>query len=114
MTFEMNALSGTGGAHEPSVEIGSPAWALAVAALSVAVGLAAHWLGTLPAHVVGYALDSLLPFTLVAWYRRRSLERLIVVGLPPSRQANTFAWLILLAGFACAVLHAWSIARHLT
>ena len=116
MSLSMEPMPGVGTAHEAAAEAtsGSPAWLLGVAALSVAIGLAAHMLGSLPAHVVGYALDSLIPFTLVAWYRRRSLERLIVAGLPPSRQANTFAWLILIAGFACALLHAWAIARHLT
>lgn len=116
MTFQFDPVhdAGTAGGLEADTAIGSHAWLLAVAAVSVAAGLAAHLLGSLLGHAVGYALDSLIPFTLVAVFRRRSLERLIVVGLPPSRQTNTFAWLILIVGFACAVLHAWAIARHLT
>jgi len=116
MSLSMDPLPGVGTAYEADAESASasPTWLLGVAALSVALGLAAHMLGSLPAHFVGYALDSLIPFTLVAWYRRRSLERLVVAGLPPSRQANTLALLILFAGFACALLHAWAIARHLT
>ena len=93
MSLSMDPLPGVGTAYEADAESASasPTWLLGVAALSVALGLAAHMLGRLPAHFVGYALDSLIPFTLVAWYRRRSLERLVTTTLAPSSHS---AWAV--------------------
>jgi hypothetical protein len=98
----------------PERSVASPTWLLVVASLAVVCGFGALALDGVLAHVIGYALASLLPFTIVAMFRRQSVERLMVVGLPPSREANTGAVLILVIGFLCSVLHAWFIARHLT
>lgn len=68
--------------------------------------------GGLVFQIIGYLSASLLLFTAVAWFRRGSFERAAREGIATSSGLNAAALLLLIAGFALAVTHAWKIAVH--
>lgn len=86
-------------------------WLLAAAAAAVLFGFLALS-GGLFLHFVGYALASLLAFTLVAMFRRQSLEQSVKAGIGIPRWMNLAAWALLFVGFAVAVAHSWFIASY--
>lgn len=90
----------------------SSTWCLAAATGAVALGAVALG-GGIVLHVVGYALASLLAFTLIAMFRRRSLERAIKEGIGVPHRVNLFAACVLLVGFAVSVAQSWLIASYL-
>jgi hypothetical protein len=91
----------------------SSAWCLWGAAGAVALGAVAL-LGGIALHVVGYALASLLAFTLIALFRRRSLERAVKEGIGVPHRINVVAIGVLVAGFVVSVAQAWLIASYLS
>jgi hypothetical protein len=89
----------------------SSTWLLWVAAASV--GLSALVLyGGLALHFAGYALASLLAFTLIAMFRRRTVERSASLGIGVPQRINLLAVAILLLGFVVSIAHSWFIASH--
>lgn len=90
---------------------GASAWLLAVAAASVCISALALS-GGIALHFVGYALASLLSFTLIAMFRRRTVERSTSAGIGVPKRVNLLAIAILVAGFGVSVAHSWFIASH--
>ncbi len=88
-------------------------WTLWAAVGSVALGFAALF-GGIAAHVVGYALASLMAFTLVALFRRGAVERQVSAGVVVPHWMNMVAVAVLVVGFVVAVAQAWSIASYLS
>lgn len=86
-------------------------WLLWAAAAAVLLGLLALS-GGIVLNLVGYALASLLAFTLVAMFRRRSIERSLTAGIAVPRWMNRFAFCVLALGFAVSVAQAWFIASY--
>lgn len=97
-------------ASEPSLSTGPVLPALAFAAL---VASAALFIPTsVLAHYCGYACASLIAFSAVAINRRAIVRSTSRTGRAGSRTSAVVSALLLLAGFALAVGHAWFIARH--
>jgi len=90
---------------------GLPTWSLMLAALGLLIS-AVTLAGGVGLQILGYLCGSLLVFTAVAWFRRGSLERAARHGLSPSPSLNAIALLMLVTGFALALVHAWKIAIH--
>ena len=89
-------------AHDP----GSPDWMLWAAGGALAVGALLLASGLVGLYFVGYLLSAPVAFTLVALFRRRTLERVVRVGIAPSPRANAVGLAILVAGFVVAIVHA--------
>jgi hypothetical protein len=68
--------------------------------------------GGIVLHFFGYALASLLAFTLIAMFRRRSVERSASAGIGVPHWINLTAIAVLVAGLLAAVAHAWFIASY--
>lgn len=98
---------------QPSRSGDSSIWCLRGAAVAVILGALALS-GGIVLHFVGYALASLLAFTLIAMFRRRSLERVLREGIAVSHRVNVFAVCVLVVGFVVSVLQSWLIASHLS
>jgi hypothetical protein len=98
---------------EASSSRDSSIWCLGAAAGAVALGAVALS-GGIVLHVIGYALASLLAFTLIAMFRRRSLERAVKEGIGVPHAVNLFAVGVLLVGFAVSVAQSWLIASYLS
>jgi hypothetical protein len=81
------------------------------AALAVVLG-AATLSGGIALHFVGYALASLLAFSLIALFRRQSLERTVNAGIGVPHWLNLAAIGVLIAGFLVSVAQSWLIASH--
>ena len=92
-------------------EGGAPVWPLLVAAGGFVVGLLTLG-GGVALQILGYLSASLLLFTAVAWFRRNSYERALRHGVSTPSSLSAAALLLLLAGFALALVHAWNIAIH--
>jgi hypothetical protein len=91
----------------------SAAWMVAVAATSVLASIVLFALGAgLAGHFAGYALASLVPFTLIATFRRRSVERLVKAGKAETGGARALAIATLACGLIASIVHAYLIARH--
>lgn len=90
----------------------SSTWCLGAAAGAVALGALALS-GGIVLHVIGYALASLLAFTLIAMFRRRSLERAVKEGIGVPHRVNLLAIGVLVVGFAVSVAQSWLIASYL-
>ncbi len=109
--LEEDAPSAAAAAGAPSSAPGNLVWPLLVGAAGLV--LAAVTLpGGLVLQIVGYLSASLLLFTAVAWFRRSSFEQAARAGVTTSPGLNAAALLLLIAGFALAVAHAWNIAVH--
>lgn len=96
---------------QPQPEAGSPAWPLLLAGAGFFVGLITLG-GGVAFQILGYLSASLLLFTAVAWFRRSSYERALKDGVSTSSSFNAVALVLLVAGFALALVHAWNIAIH--
>ena len=83
---------------------------LLLATLFILVGAMLLFTQGIAPHLLGYLFASLLPFTLVALFRRFSLRRLAGSGIAPNRWTRPACTVIILCGFAVAILHAWAIA----
>lgn len=92
-------------------EEGPPIWPLLVAAGGFVVGLLTLG-GGVVLQIFGYLSASLLLFTAVAWFRRNSYERALRHGVSTPSSLSATALLLLIAGFALALVHAWNIAIH--
>jgi hypothetical protein len=90
---------------------GSPVWPLIAAAAGLVIGAVTLAAGV-ALQILGYLCVSLLLFTAVAWFRRSSVEHAARSGVVTSQGRNVAAALLLLAGFALALVHAWNIAIH--
>jgi len=86
-------------------------WLLWAAAAAVLLGLLALP-GGIALNLIGYALASVLAFTLVAMFRRRSIERSLTAGIAVPRWMNRLAFGVIATGFAVSVAQAWFIASH--
>jgi hypothetical protein len=106
-------LDGPGHAPVSDEGGGSGVWFLLLAAAGLAISAVAL-VGGVGAQVLGYLSASLLLFTSVAWFRRRSLERQAREGIATARTLNMLAIALLVSGFALSVVHAWHIASHLS
>lgn len=89
----------------------SATWMLWAAAAAVLLGALALFGGIL-AHFLGYALGSLLAFTLVALFRRRSVERSASAGVGVPHWVNLVAVAVLVVGFGVAIAQSWFIASY--
>jgi hypothetical protein len=90
-----------------------PAVLLLAALAAAAIGIVAL-LGGFPLNLLGYAASSFGVFTLVALFRRRSLERSALLGISPPRNLNLAALGLIAVGFLVSVAQAWQIANHLS
>jgi hypothetical protein len=86
-------------------------WLLWAALGAVLLGLLALS-GGIALHFVGYALASLFAFTLIAMFRRRSIERSLSDGIAVPRWMNRLAVGVLAVGFVVSVAQAWLIASY--
>ena len=92
---------------------GSQAWLLWVAVGAVALSAVAL-VGGIVLHLVGYVLASLLAFTAIAIFRRRSLEMSTAAGVGLARSFKLLAAGTLFVGFVISIAHAWFIASHVS
>lgn len=90
-----------------------PTVLLLAAAVAATIGVVAL-LGGLLLNLLGYAACSFGVFTLVALFRRRSLERSALLGVSPPRNLNLAALALIAVGFLVSVAQAWQIASHLS
>jgi len=95
----------------PEAGPGAPVLPLLLAALGLLLAVVTLP-GAIGLQIVGYLSASLLLFTAVAWFRRFSLERSARHGVATPSSLNVAAWLMLVAGFVLALVHAWNIASH--
>jgi hypothetical protein len=89
--------------------LGSPPvllWAVASLAISAVLLLA----GGIFLNVLGYVFACLVPFTLVALYRRTSTQRMAISGVVPPAWVRSASSVIIGVGFGLALAHAWMIA----
>jgi hypothetical protein len=92
---------------------GSATWMVAAAGVSVAVSILLFVsVDNVALQVVGYVLACLVPFTLIALYRRSATRRMFAVGIGQSTTVNAAGGAILVAGLLSTIGHAWFIARH--
>ncbi|HMI82074.1 MAG TPA: hypothetical protein VK480_09835 [Solirubrobacterales bacterium] len=68
--------------------------------------------GGIALHLAGYALASLFAFTLIAMFRRRTVERSVTIGVGVPHWINVAAVGVLFIGFAVSVVHSWFIASY--
>jgi hypothetical protein len=90
---------------------GSATWLLGAAAAAVLLSLLALR-GGIALHFLGYAFASLLAFSLVALFRRKSLERTAKAGLGMPHWLNLAAFGVIVAGFGVSIVHSWFIASY--
>jgi hypothetical protein len=90
---------------------GAFAWPLLLAVGGLLIGVVTLR-GGIGMQILGYLSASVLLFTAVAWFRRGSYERTLKHGVSTSPSLNVVALLLLVAGFALALIHAWNIAIH--
>jgi hypothetical protein len=113
--FKENNIERDTGAVGDSLEmrwLGTPrALFIAIGSLGIAVALLLT--GGIPLHAIGYAFSCLIPFTLVALFRRMSLRRMAALGVASPAWAKPLGTAIIVLGFVLAVLHAWSIAADI-
>lgn len=104
----MEELSGSeaDSSGDPSI------WCFAAAA-AVFLGAVALSGGIL-VHVIGYAFASLVAFTLIAIFRRRSLERVVKEGVGVPHWVNLVAAGVLVVGLVVSVAQSWLIASYLS
>lgn len=100
-------------ALEPRSAQGSATWLLGVASALVAVSAVALS-GGIVLNIIGYLLASVFAFTLIAIFRRRSLERSANAGIGVPHWMNLAAAGVLLIGFILSVAHSWFIASYLS
>ena len=99
---------------QADVETGSnPTWFLLAAGVAAAVGALAL-AGGVALNFFGYVASSLAVFTLIALFRRGSLQRAAALGISPPRNPNLLALALLAIGFALSLVHAWLIASYLS
>jgi hypothetical protein len=89
----------------------SATWMVWVAGAAVVLSALALFGGIL-AHFLGYALASLLAFTLIALFRRRSVEISANAGVGVPRWINFTAVSVLIVGFLVAIAQSWVIASY--
>lgn len=110
--FEGDDIRHEPGSAEETSEmrwLGTPR-ALFVAIGSLVIGVLLLPSSGVPLHLVGYSFSCLVPFTLVALFRRVSIRRMAALGVASPGWAKPAGTAIIVLGFALAVLHAWSIA----
>lgn len=98
------ALVADSGPQNTNRLLAAAAGCILLSALALAGGVAVH--------ILGYVLASLLAFTLIALFRRRSSERSLTAGIGVPHWIKRAAAGILVAGFLLSVAHAWFIASH--
>jgi hypothetical protein len=96
--------SGEGAVGDGTWLVGAAVGCVLLGALALAGGILFHFLG--------YALASLLAFSLIALFRRRSSERSLTQGIGVPRWVRLVAVGALLAGFAISIIHSWFIASY--
>lgn len=92
--------------------LGNPA-ILLWAGISLMVSALLLFTGGVLLHVLGYLFACLVPFTLVALFRRNSIQRTALSGVATPAWTRQVGVGIIVAGFILAILHAWSIASGL-
>lgn len=92
-------------------DAGNVTWLLGAAAAAVLLSLLALS-GGIALHFLGYVLASLLAFSLVALFRRKSLERTAKAGLGMPRWLNLTAFGVIVVGFGVSIVHSWFIASY--
>jgi hypothetical protein len=95
----------------PEAGLRSASWLLAVAAGAVLLSALALS-GGIALHFLGYALASLLAFSAIAMFRRRSLERSAKAGIGIPHWLNVTAVAVLVVGFLVSLAHSWFIASY--
>ena len=104
------------GSAEESLEmrwLGRPR-SLFIAAGSLALGFLLLIAGGVPLHAFGYLFSCLIPFTLVALFRRVSMRRMAALGVASPTWAKPLGTAIIVFGFVLAVLNAWFFAAEIT
>lgn len=92
--------------------LGNPS-VLLWAGISLVVSAILLFTGGLLLNVLGYLFACLAPFTLVALFRRNSIQRMVITGVATPAWTRQVSVGIIVAGFVLAILHAWSIASGL-
>lgn len=100
-------MAGEAGARVSS----SATWMVWAASGAVVLGALALF-GGIIAHFLGYALASLLAFTLIALFRRRSVEVSASAGVGVPHWINVIAVCVLVVGFGVAIAQSWVIASY--
>jgi hypothetical protein len=98
----------TSDAAEDGVSANWLVWAAAGTVLLSALLLS----GGVFLHFTGYLLASVVTFTLIAFFRKRSLQHSLSAGIGVSRSVNLVAGGILVVGFLVSIAHSWFIASH--
>ena len=96
--------AGEGGPKGANWLVGAAVGCVLLSALALAGGILLHFLG--------YVLASLLAFSLIALFRRRSSERSLTLGIGVPHWVKLTAAGVLFAGFAVSIAHSWFIASH--
>jgi hypothetical protein len=89
--------------------LGSPS-TLLWAAASLVISLLLLLTGGIALHLLGYIFACLIPFTLVALFRRSSIQRMAISGIAPPEWTKVVSIAIIVTGFFLALVHAWFIA----
>lgn len=92
---------------------GPPLIVLFVATVFVVVGLALVPLEGMGVHVLGYVVASVLTILAIGVYRRLDLTRRLSPGYRPRPGVRRAVPVLLVAAFAVAAFHVWSIATEL-
>jgi hypothetical protein len=86
---------------------------LVLAAIALVLSAASFALGAgVGVNAAGYVLASAVAATLVALFRRFSVRRFALAGVPTSTSDDLAAAVLLGFGFLVAAIHAYLIARH--
>jgi hypothetical protein len=110
--FATDALDEVPGDASPDHAASTSLWMLAAAVAALLFSCVMFADTSRGVQLGGWFLSAPVPFTLVALFRRRATARLVSAGIGMPRSAEVVAALILVAGFACSVLHALLIAKH--
>lgn len=87
---------------DPKVLFAAAAFVVLGAILAAAPGIGFH--------IFGYVFACLVTFTLVALFRRYSVQRAATEGVVAPGWTHWFSIGLLVVGFAVAILNAWAIA----
>jgi hypothetical protein len=110
--FATDALDDVPGDASPYRDAGPGYWMLALAVAALLLSCVTFVDASRGVQLAGWFLAAPVPFTLVAFFRRRATARLVSAGIGMPRSTEIGTVLILVAGFVCSVLHALLIARH--
>lgn len=112
MSWDEPISGGFGDSAAPARQAEPPMWMLALAAVCVLAATALLMPPGLAPWLIGYPLACLIPFGLVASFRRAQVRSPGGSAISP-RTLSRISATIVVIGFVVSVIHAWRIADYL-